>query len=84
MQAAKEQLFGKAVSKKDDERNWNANRNVTRALNRAGMAIEVKRDTLTYEVEDGTVLEVPYVKPSSWLSLVLKKIPYIAFSTWQH
>lgn len=79
MQAAKEQLFGKAVSKKDDERNWNANRNVTRTLNRAGMAIEVKRDTLTYEVEDGTVLEVPYVKPSSWLSLVLKKYRTLLF-----
>ena len=55
MQAAKNNFLGKQYQKMMTNGIGNANRNVTRALNRAGMAIEVKRDTLSYEVGDGTV-----------------------------
>lgn len=79
VQARREEVHGSAASKPDDRVKWNATRNITRMLNRAGMAIEVPRDMLKYETQDGSVIELPVVKPSSWLKLVLKKYPELLF-----
>ena len=67
VQARREEVHGSAASKTDDRVKWNATRNITRMLNRAGMAIEVPREILKYEIQDGSVIELPVVKPSSWL-----------------
>lgn len=79
VQARREEVHGSAASKTDDRVKWNATRNITRMLNRAGMAIEVPREILKYEIQDGSVIELPVVKPSSWLQLILKKYPELLF-----
>ena len=48
-------------------------------LTRAGMAIEVRRDSMPFQVEDGSFIDTPIVKPSSWLRIILKKYKSLLF-----
>ena len=57
----------------------NATRDVDRLLNRFGLSIRVPRDTFTFVLDDGSALEVPWVRPSSWVAYWLDKCPAILF-----
>ena len=61
----------------------NANRDVLRMCNRWGLSMGERHDVLTYRTEEGVPIELPIVKPSSWLRcLLFKHSPVIGGGSW--
>ena len=55
----------------------NATHDVDRFLRSFGLCINVPRDKFTFVLDDGTALEIPWVRPSSWLVYLLERYPVL-------
>ena len=58
----------------------NASRDVDRLFRRFGLALEVPRDTMIYNVPDNPeTIDIPWIRPTAWVAFMLDK--YLVFLT---
>ena len=60
----------------------NATRDVDRLFNSFNLGLKVQREKLIFPAQDGnSMLEIPWIKPSSWISYWLDKYPQLLCGT---
>ena len=69
--------FGRTPSSTTGGCDKNAQRDVQTMLEKAGYSLTVDKSMISFTAEDGSVIELPLVKPTSWLSTLLSNYSFL-------